>query len=142
MSANDDRYEVAPNVGNHFAWLRTQMGLQRTLMAAARTAVSLIGFGFTVAQFFERMQDSLPEGAKRVWPQAPRNLGLVLIGAGVVSLAVFTWQFRSADAYLRGGPYSMIAQTGIKPRYAAPYITAYTVMLIGVAAFVSVLYRF
>jgi putative membrane protein len=44
-------FDVQPSVNNHFAWLRTVMGLERTLMAAVRTSMSLIGFGFTVAQF-------------------------------------------------------------------------------------------
>lgn len=55
MASEGPRFDVQPTVGNHFAWMRTMLGLQRTLMAAVRTAVSLIGFGFTVAQFFEKM---------------------------------------------------------------------------------------
>ena len=38
----------------HFAWLRTRMSLERTLMSWVRTATALIGFGFTIFQFFER----------------------------------------------------------------------------------------
>src|SRR5215831_1389104 len=98
MSAPAPRFEAQPNVANHFAWLRTLMGLQRTLMAAVRTAVSLIGFGFTVAQFFQRIRSNLPDEVRNVRPEIPRNLGLVLITAGIVSLAVFTWQYRNATA--------------------------------------------
>ena len=64
------RLDAQPTASNHFAWLNTQMALQRTLMAGVRTSVSLIGFGFTVAQFFERMQDRGPL-AKQFAPQAP-----------------------------------------------------------------------
>src|ERR1700759_2114034 len=96
--------DVAPSVGNHFAWLRTQMSLQRTLMAAVRTSVSLIGFGFTVAQFFEKMAGTLTRGGREMGPGRPRRLGLVLIGAGVVSLVIFTWQFYLANRYMRSGP--------------------------------------
>ena len=38
---------------SHFAWLRTRLALERTMMAWQRTAVSLIGFGFAIVQFFE-----------------------------------------------------------------------------------------
>src|SRR6202000_3353127 len=56
------RFEVETSVANHFAWIRTQLGLQRTLMAAVRTGISLIGFGFTVAQVFEKMVNTPASG--------------------------------------------------------------------------------
>lgn len=135
------RFDVQPTVGNHYSWIRTQMGLQRTLMAAVRTSVSLIGFGFTVAQFFQRLLTET-EGAGRLGPQVPRDFGLVLIAAGVLSLAVFTWQYHSMSAYLRGAPFTAIAGVTRRPMHSSSYITAFAVMLIGVAAFLSVFARF
>lgn len=140
--AAEPRFSAEPSVSNHFAWLRTMMGLQRTLMAAVRTAVSLIGFGFTVAQFFEKLRGNFGEGVGRAGPEAPRNLGLVLIGAGVLSLAIFTWQYQAASRYMRSGPYAAIAGVGEKQLHTSVYLTAFAVMLIGVAAFVSVFLRF
>ena len=32
MAASDSRFEVKPTAGNHFAWLRTRMSIDRTLM--------------------------------------------------------------------------------------------------------------
>jgi putative membrane protein len=136
----DSRFEVKPSVSDHFSWMRTQMSLQRTLMSATRTAVSLIGFGFTVAQFFEHLRDKLPESMRSVRPDIPRNLGLLLIAAGVVSLTVFTWQFKLASDYLRRADFAPIAIAG--PMHMPTYLTAFTVLLIGIAAFVSVLLRF
>lgn len=136
------RFDAQPSASNHFAWLRTQMGLQRTLMAAVRTAVSLIGFGFTVAQFFQRMRSNLPAGIRDLREDVPRNLGLVLIGAGVISLAIFTWQYYSANRYLRSGPFKDIAGIDDKSMHASTYITAFVVIVIGVAAFGSVFARF
>jgi putative membrane protein len=136
-----DPFDVQPSVSNHFAWLNTAMGLQRTLMSAVRTAVSLIGFGFTVAQFFEKMRSNLPAGLREVRADVPRNLGLVLIGAGVVSLAVFTWQYHAAMHYMRSPPYGVLAGRE-RPMHSSAYIVAFTVLLIGVAAFGSVLLRF
>lgn len=136
------RFDTQPSVSNHFAWLRTQLGLQRTLMAAVRTAVSLIGFGFTVAQFFQRMRSNLPEGVRSLREEVPRNLGLVLIAAGVVSLALFTWQYYMANSYLRGEPYKAIAGVGERNMHVATYITAIVVIIIGMAAFISIYVRF
>ena len=92
MSDDVSAYEIKPSIGNHFAWLRTSMAFQRTQMAAARTAVSLIGFGFTVSEFFEKL---VGPGAAR-GTNLPRDFGLLLIGAGVVSLLVFTSQLHQA----------------------------------------------
>ena len=135
-------FDVQPTVANHFSWINTVLALQRTLMAATRTAVALIGFGFTVAQFFQRMRASVPASVRQMRPQGPRDFGLALIAAGVVSLMVFTWQYHVAFVQLRSGVYAPIA--GFRDRRAmlAPvYITAVVVILIGVAAFVVVFER-
>jgi putative membrane protein len=132
-------FDVQLTPSNHFAWIRTHLGLQRTLMAAVRTAVSLIGFGFTVAQFFQRLQEDAAAGFN-FNPEAPRNLGMILIAAGVLSLLIFTWQYRSASNYLRGSPFTELATTQTPHR--SVYLSAFAVMLIGVAAFISVLFRF
>jgi putative membrane protein len=136
----DSRFEAKPSIGDHFSWMRTQMSLQRTLMSATRTAVSLIGFGFTVAQFFEHLRDKLPESLRNVRPDAPRNLGLLLIAAGVLSLALFTWQFKLASDYMRGNDFAPISIA--RPMNSPTYMTSLAVFLIGVAAFASVLLRF
>jgi putative membrane protein len=140
MTVEKPRFEAEPSVNNHFAWARTQLGLQRTLMAAVRTAVSLIGFGFTVAQFFTHMQDM--EGARVMNAELPRNMGLVLIAAGVLSLAIFTWQYRAASRYLSSEPFKAIAYTARRPMHASSYLTAFAVMLIGIAAFGSIFIHF
>ena len=142
MSAPEGRFEAQQNATNHFAWMRTQMGLQRTLLASARTAVSLIGFGFTVAQFFQKLVSSVPEDVRRLGAEAPRNLGLTLIAAGVVSLAMFTWQYRHVTRYLRSGEFAAIAGAGERALHTSSYLVAFVVMGIGVAAFLSVLLRF
>jgi putative membrane protein len=141
MNAVEPRFDVQPNISNHFAWLRTQLGLQRTLMAAVRTAVSLIGFGFTVAQFFQRMQSNV-KGLENVRPEAPRNLGLLLIAAGIISLIVATWQYHFTNSYLRRGAMKSIAMIDEKPLHTSSYVIAIVVTLIGIAAFASVFAKF
>ena len=111
-------------------------------MASVRTSVSLIGFGFTVAQFFEKMRGSMPADAFGSNLNVPRDLGLVLIGAGVVSLFIFITQYRSAVAYLESGDFSAIAAAAGRSLHRSTYIVSYSVLLIGIAAFVSVFLRF
>lgn len=136
----EHHFEAEPNVGNHFAWIRTLLGLQRTLLAAVRTAVSLIGFGFTVAQFFEKLMSGAEFGMRHVGPEMPRNVGLLLIGGGVLSLAMFTWQYRNATTYLRRD-FPEISG-GARSMHNSSYLVSGIVLLIGVAAFISVLFRF
>ncbi len=64
---------------------RTVMALERTLMAWLRTAVSLISFGFTI---FKILQALLQKGSVAMRPEAPRNLGLLLILLGMAMLVV------------------------------------------------------
>jgi hypothetical protein len=40
------RFEVRATAADHFAWIRTRLALERTIMSWLRTAVALIGFGF------------------------------------------------------------------------------------------------
>lgn len=136
----EPRFEAQPNVGNHFAWIRTLLGLQRTLLAAVRTSVSLIGFGFTVAQFFEKLMSGTAVSLRHVGPEMPRNVGLLLIGGGVLSLAMFTWQYAIATAYLRDD-YPELSSSG-RSMHNSCYLVSAVVLLIGAAAFVSVLFRF
>jgi inner membrane protein YidH len=139
------RFEVRVTSDSHFGWIRTRMALERTLMAWVRTGVALIGFGFTIVQFFQRLQGM--EGvapARR--PQAPRHLGLALIGAGVLALVISGWQYRQLVRYLWSAEFRPIAgleATTMKPVYAQTPIMAVViaVTLIGVFAFVAVLLR-
>lgn len=142
MASANALFDVQPSVSNHFAWMRTMLGLQRTLMAAVRTAVSLIGFGFTVAQFFEKIRGKAPEDLGDVGINVPRDLGLILIGAGVVSLSIFLWQYHSAVTYMRSGDFEAISAKADRSLHRPTYIVAYAVILIGMAAFLSVFLRF
>ena len=141
MAIQDTGFDVQPSIGNHFAWMRTMLALQRTLMAAVRTSVSLIGFGFTVAQFFDKIRDQLPGNMRDLTADTARNLGLVLIGAGVVSLGMFLWQYRSSVDHLKSGDCAILA-TGDTTLHRSAYLVSLAVILIGIAAFVSIFLRF
>jgi len=49
------RFEVRLTADTHWGWIRTRLSVERTLMSWVRTSVSLIGFGFTIVQFFEHL---------------------------------------------------------------------------------------
>ena len=63
---------------------RTRMAADRTLMGAIRTSLSLIGFGFTIFQVFQK----LVEAKVLLRAQAPRNFGLALVLLGVTMLVL------------------------------------------------------
>jgi putative membrane protein len=65
---------------------RTRLAAERTLMAWLRTTLSMISFGFTIYKFLEYLQEHSTETFLR--PQAPRYLGLTLIGIGTFALVV------------------------------------------------------
>jgi putative membrane protein len=94
-----DRFAVETSAESHFSWLRTRLSLERTAMSWVRTAAALIGFGFTIVQFFERLP-GMSGVAPAILPEAPRYLGLALIAAGVLALCVSAWQYHWMTSYL------------------------------------------
>src|SRR5436190_22179752 len=63
---------------------RTRMSADRTLMSVMRTSLSLIGFGFTIFQFFERLHEA--QVMKSSGPA--RNFGETLVLLGIAMLLV------------------------------------------------------
>ncbi len=136
-----DRFEVKATASDHFSWLRTRLSVERTMMAWVRTAISLIGFGFTIVQFFDRMQ-GMPGAAPARFPEAPRYLGLSLIFCGVVALLISIWQYNWGLRYLWGGNFAEIAgmtRSGMQTPLVA---VAIALAFIGAFAFFAVVFRF
>jgi putative membrane protein len=133
------RFEAATNVANHFAFIRTRLALERTMMAWVRTAVALIGFGFTIVQFFERFS-SMEGVAAALRPLAPRYVGLALIGTGILVLAISAWQYHRMISYL-WTDFRPIAGDGDRPVLTPTYVVMIVMMFIGVFAFLAVLTR-
>jgi putative membrane protein len=134
------RFVVHADAASHFAWLRTRFSVERTLMAWVRTGVSLIGFGFTIVQFFERL--SSMEGVHpALRPQAPRVVGLSLIAAGVISLAISAWQYHSLLNYLWKSDFKPIAGARESPVRTPLFAVAIGLLVIGIFAFVTVFFR-
>jgi len=83
---------------------RTRAALERTLLAWIRTALAFIGAGFTiVAVLVSLVEQGRITGLR---PHASRNLGLTLIGLGILSLLGAAVQNRRAArrTAIRGDP--------------------------------------
>jgi putative membrane protein len=140
-SSPASRFEIRVTADSHFAWVRTRLALERTVLAYMRTAVSLIGFGFAIVQFFHNFRTMTGQNAPR-YPGAPWYLGLALIACGVVAALVSVIQYRVAIRYLWGGDFAPIA--GVTPHgmYTPVYAISIILILIGAFAFFAVLLNF
>lgn len=138
--AAPDRFEVKTTAESHFSWLRTRLSLERTMMSWVRTAISLIGFGFTIVQFFERLQQT-PGIAAPFFPEAPRYLGLSLIACGVAALVISIWQYEWGLRYLWAGEFAGIAGVRRGGLQTPLLAVAIALGLIGTLAFFAVVFR-
>jgi putative membrane protein len=110
------------------------------LMSWVRTAISLIGFGFTIVQFFERIQD-IQGIAPALRPMAPRAFGLALILCGIGALTISVWQYRTSLQYLSGPPFTPLAGIEGHVRKTPVLAISLVLLLVGVLTFVSLLLR-
>jgi putative membrane protein len=139
MEQGSQRFVVNADASTHFAWIRTRLSVERTLMAGVRTATALIGFGFTIVQFFQRMKGL--EGVEMKFPAAPGYLGLALIGAGVLQLVFFLLQYRHFVEHLWGPDYQPVAGIQRAPGTSSSVWVAFLVIFIGLFAFGSVVFQ-
>jgi putative membrane protein len=125
---------------SHFAWVRTRLSLERTMMSWQRTAVALIGFGFAIVQYLEHLQQ-FPGARPAYLPEAPRYLGLALIACGILALAISLWQYSWSIRYLWGEPYTPLAGVTKEGKHTPVMAVAIVLILIGLFAFFAVLLR-
>jgi putative membrane protein len=127
------------NIQVHLAWLRTAMSLERTLDAWVRTAAALIGFGFTIVQFFGRLDEA--QNVPRKGLHLSRWVGLLLIGIGTLALSIAMWQYLRVVKYLRGETFRGLAGVpGMRRLYPALSV-AILLCLVGLMAFFAILIR-
>ena len=120
---------------------RTRMAADRTLMAVIRTSLSLIGFGFTIFQVFQKLYDA--QILKRA--QAPRNFGQALVLLGIMALVFgivyhvrFMLELRrerarmKADGLVHGESRFPVSQT---------LIIAVLLLMLGLFAMVSMVFN-
>ena len=117
---------------------RTPLSADRTLMSVIRTSLSLISFGFTIFQVFQKLRESnVIESAA-----APRNFGVALGVAMLVVGIIYEAQFMLA---LRAERRKMAADGYVHAESPFPpsmtLVTALLLLVIGVAAVVSMVFR-
>ncbi len=123
---------------------RTRMAAERTLMATMRTSLSLIGFGFTIFTFFQRISDG-PVGTGIIPARAPARFGLALVFIGVlVLLAGALYHYRYLIE-LRRQRSEFIERGYLRGKSAFPIsmslVTSFLLLLVGLAAALSIMLR-
>lgn len=131
------RFEVRVTSDSHFAWVRTRLAVERTMMAYMRTSVSLIAFGFTIFQFIQRVQEVRADELR--FPYAAWWLGLALIFCGVAAAVLSLWEYRRQINYLWSGTYGAIAGEQPEPGFSSLYAITGLLIFIGLFAFFAVL---
>jgi len=81
-----EKSDTSMDIRTKLSYERTYLSYERTQMSWVRTALSLISFGFSIAKFFEHLHAT--QGSHTV-QMAPRIVGLLMIGIGLLSL-IFT----------------------------------------------------
>jgi putative membrane protein len=119
-------------VNTRLAVDRTRLAYDRTLLAWVRTAASLISFGFSIHKFFQYLHDSNQiEPSTRLL--GPREFALLMIGIGVVILALATVDHRihlkQLRAEYREVPYSFAT------------VVAGLVSILGISGLLAVWFR-
>ena len=110
---------------------RTRLAHERTLMAWTRTATSLISFGFTIYKFFEYQREGKPAIDDGLL--GPRGFALLMIGTGIIALALATFEHNKSMQALR-------AEFGPLP-YSLAAVVAGLIALLGVVGLLSVAVR-
>jgi len=115
---------------------RTYLSHERTLMAWTRTSVSLIGFGFSIQQFFRVARPNMPSDGLI----GPNEFGLLMMIVGLVALTLAVLQNR-ADVRLLDARYRPWADgEALIPRSRARIFAA-LVALLGIIGLLSMVLR-
>ncbi len=135
-----DSTSVAPKpdlslTGNQLSWIRTELSNLRTLLSWARTSVSMIGFGFTIYNFYRGFLEDLASGRQ----DAARNLGLALVAAGTLAMIVAIWNYWSINNALLEMEGALQIPASFKRRWIYAYTLAGILMLIGLVTLLFML---
>lgn len=106
-NSSEESGAAALDEGTRLAFERTYLAHERTQMAWLRTGLALISFGFTIAKFYQYLQQ---QGEKATILH-PRIVGILMIATGLVTLALGTVEHVRALRLLRqrcpGPPVSL-----------------------------------
>ena len=119
---------------------RTRMSADRTLMSVMRTSLSLIGFGFTIFQFFQRLREAevlKSAGAARHFGEALVYLGIGMLVVGIGYHVSFMLGLRKEREQLKADGL-IHAESQFPP--SLTLIVAVLLLLIGLGAIVSMVF--
>lgn len=137
MDSADKATELAAR-RTGMSFQRTRMSADRTLMSAIRTSLSLIGFGFTIYQFFQRLEDqqlARPSNAPRSFGEALIWLGMAMIVAGILFHVQFMLGLRRQREAMQRD-HLIHAESKFPMSYTL--VVAILLLLVGIGAIVSV----
>ena len=144
VARDSDAHDISTELSARrtgMSFQRTRMSADRTLMSVIRTSLSLISFGFTIYQFFEKLNEQNVLRASH----AARHFGvaLVYLGVGMVAVGIgFHVQFMLS---LRRQRQDMKAEGLIhaESRFPVSYtlVVAILLLLLGIAAVLSVTFN-
>jgi putative membrane protein len=127
---------ILPQRESHFSWLRTRLSIERTLMSWIRTATAMIGFGFTIFQFFERFKQQ--DATQPIAMVPSRIISIGLITAGTLALFIAVREYRRTLRYLWSEDFRDIAGMEAKPSFTPALSVAMLLTLVGVVTLVAV----
>jgi putative membrane protein len=120
---------------------RTRMSADRTLMSVMRTSLSLIGFGFTIFQFFERLHEAQvlkSTGAARHFGEALVYLGIGMLAVGIGYHVSFMLGLRKERVQLKAD--GLIHAESQFP-LSLTLLVAILLLFIGLGAIVSMVFN-
>jgi putative membrane protein len=109
---------------------RTAAAYDRTMMAWIRTATSLISFGFAIYKFF---QIELQRGERASGAIGPREFALLMVSAGMLSLALGTYEHWQNMRQIRAS-YPQARRSGTS-------LVAGLILILGILALLGVTLR-
>jgi putative membrane protein len=97
--------------GSESTRAREHLANERTLLAWIRTAIALMGLGFVVARFGLFLREISAIGGHSVQAESVYSgpIGIVLVAAGLVAVAVSTVRFFQARDQIEKGRYEPAA---------------------------------
>ena len=124
------------------AFERTRMGADRTLMANVRTSLSLISFGFTIYQVFNKAE---AKGLLDAQDPTARGLGLALLVLGLLFLVTGITthaRFGRVLTERRRRLFGLqLLRSDISYIATPTFALALLLLLVGVAALSSIVFR-
>src|SRR5262249_10958638 len=125
---------------SHFAWLRTRLSVERTLLSWVRTGAAMIGFGFTIFEFFEHL-NQMQGVARPLHPGSARIMSLALVAIGTLALLVALNEYRRMIGYLWSEEFREFAGVAERPLWTPAFTVGAILALVGAGTLVALVVR-